>query len=232
MIGAPPAISPAIGAQGSLCNPPQATFQPTIASIRARYSDNCTSNANLSVTLNTAVNTGAGGAGAATNCVWEWRYTFNITDACNNNTVTPVIIYTGGDVTGPVWDALFTPGFLNRNVEYCDVAALNAANALFPTATDNCTSVANIVISVIPGAFAPTPGVPACSHNGTITNTFFATDLCGRVSVAYTQVITITDNNGPIVTPAAIAAQILVVLVVMHNYLAIFRDHSIRLLQL
>ena len=170
-----------------------APASPTVEAIKAKYTDNCTADASLVV--NQTVNTITG-----TDCNWNARYTFTIKDACNNTTMV-TIMHTGKDLTAPTWTTI--AGSLNRTVEYCDIAALNAAQALVPVATDNCGGLVSYFKSA--GVFAQT----GCSHNGIITNTFVARDPCLNTSITNTQVITIVDNNGPTVSPATIAAQTL-----------------------
>jgi hypothetical protein len=84
---------------------------------------------------------------------------------------------------------------LNRTVQYCDNTALANAQALQPSATDNCGSV---TITKSAGVFAQA----GCPTQGFITNTFVATDGCGNTSVVFTQTITVVDNQGPVISGA------------------------------
>jgi hypothetical protein len=107
---------------------------------------------------------------------------------CGGASVTRVVNVR--DVVKPVWSQ--TANFFDRTVE-CNSAAVAAAQALFPSATDNCdVDVSNIV--KISGAFVPNAG---CPQSGTYTNTWTVTDDCGNVSLVYTQVITVTDLTAP-----------------------------------
>ena len=102
------------------------------------------------------------------------------------------------DNVAPTWTTL--AGALNRTVNCTNISGLIAAQALFPVASDNCdASVTNIV--KISGPFV---GGGLCAQEGTYTNTWTVTDDCGNVSAVYTQVITIEDNNSPVLsTPAS-----------------------------
>lgn len=118
--------------------------------------------------------------------------TWTATDLCGNvsNVYTQVITIT--DNTAPLWTT--TAGSLNRTVPCDDAAALDAAQALMPAATDNCDASATVVKTAgpfVPGAI--------CANAGTYTNTFVATDDCGNASVLFTQIITITDAGAPVI---------------------------------
>ncbi|MFK7774874.1 MAG: T9SS type A sorting domain-containing protein [Saprospiraceae bacterium] len=121
----------------------------------------------------------------------SYTNTWTVTDACGNISATYTQVITVEDTTVPTWTT--TAGTLNAVVECSDAAALTAAQALFPVATDNCDSdVTNIVKNA--GAFVASV---TCSQAGTITNTWTVTDDCGNVSAAFTQVITIQDTQAP-----------------------------------
>jgi len=121
--------------------------------------------------------------------------TFIARDDCNNESPVFTQVITITDNTSPTWTTL--PGALNRTVECNDAAALAAAQADRPVATDNCDLSVNVVKTN--GSFIPS----GCANEGTYTNTFTAYDDCGNASSVYTQVITVEDNAGPVITTQA-----------------------------
>ena len=150
--------------------------------------DNDVTNINL-ISNNFAQSCGVGYAGIRTK-IWT------VTDACGNTSAQFVQTITIVDNAAPTWTT--TAGSLNRTVDCGDVAALAAANALIPAATDNCdVTLAPVKVN---GIFA----VGACPNAGFYTNTFTVTDDCGNTSTTFTQVITVTDLSSPILnSPAA-----------------------------
>jgi hypothetical protein len=116
--------------------------------------------------------------------------TWIVSDNCGNTSTVYTQVITVIDNTAPVWDQ--APNFLNRNLACADVAGLNAALALAPTATDNCgTSTIVMESDVI------TPG--SCTGSYTRTRKWSATDNCGNTNaMQYTQIITVTDNVAPV----------------------------------
>jgi hypothetical protein len=122
--------------------------------------------------------------------------TFIATDDCLNKSVVFTQTITIQDLTIPVWTT--TPGSLNASFDCSDLSGIAAAQSLMPAATDNCDLSLNIVKTA--GTFVPNP---TCAGAGTYTNTFIATDDCGNSTAQFVQVITITDNNAPVIdTPA------------------------------
>ena len=122
--------------------------------------------------------------------------TWKLFDASGLSTTCQQIIKVT-DIVAPTWTTAL--GALNRTIECSDATGLVNAKALFPVASDLCDAdVSNIVKTT--GSFVPSSG---CSQNGTYTNTWRVTDECGNTSVAYSQVITITDNTAPIWTTPA-----------------------------
>ena len=84
-----------------------------------------------------------------------------------------------------------TAGSLNRSVECSDAAGLTAAQALAPTATDNCGSV---IYEKTSGTFA----AGSCGVTGSYTNTWVAKDARQNTSTVFTQIITVKDNIAPV----------------------------------
>ena len=137
------------------------------------------------------------GAFVAGTCPEAGSYTnsWTVTDACGNVSASYTQVITIIDTQAPVWTTAVN--FLNRTVQCSDAAGIAAAQALFPSATDNCdTDVTNII--KVAGAFV----AGTCPEAGTYTNTWTVTDACGNVSAAYTQVITIIDTQAPTWTTA------------------------------
>ncbi len=155
-------------------------------------SDACTPKASLTVS-STEVSSGVG------TCSITVTRTYTVKDACNNG-VPIVQVITIVDTTPPVWTTL--AGALNQFVECGDVAELAAANALIPSATDNCGLT--LTLSKISGVLVA--GGAPCTQAGTYSNTFTMTDACGNISAVYTQLITLEDNTPPniIAPPVAV----------------------------
>ncbi len=119
-----------------------------------------------------------------------WTKKWIARDACLNSSIVFTQIITITDLTAPTWTT--TAGSLNTSIECCDTPTLNAAQALFPTATDNC--LGNVSYIKTSGAFVH----GFCGGTGTYTNTWIAYDACHNTSTVFTQLITITDNLPPI----------------------------------
>jgi gliding motility-associated-like protein len=124
----------------------------------------------------------------------SYNLTYSVTDD-NGCIGTDNISVSVSDNTAPTWTT--AAGNLDRTVECSDAAALTAAQALTPVATDNCDVTLTPV--KISGGFA----AGSCPEAGTYTNTWTVTDDCGNVSAIYTQVITVEDNTAPTFTVPA-----------------------------
>ena len=162
----------------------------TVAALEAlaggiTITDACTADASLTVS-HTDVSAGL--------CPIVITRTYTVTDGCLNS-VNIIHTINVDDTQAPTWTTAVN--FLNRTVQCSDAAGIAAAQALFPTASDNCDAdVTNIV--KVAGAFV----AGSCPEAGTYTNTWTVTDACGNVSAAYTQVITIIDTQAPTWTTA------------------------------
>ena len=150
-------------------------------------SDNCDASLGSIVKVSGAFVTGAcSHAGTYTN-------TWTVSDHCGNSSSVFTQVITITDQLAPVW--LTAPGDLNQTLECSDASGLLAAQAFYPVASDNCT--ANVtILNKTSGSFVRSG---ACIQEGTYTNTWTVSDGCGNTSVAYTQVITIEDNAGPVI---------------------------------
>ena len=116
---------------------------------------------------------------------------FTARDDCNNASSVFTQVITITDTQPPTW--VTAAGALDRTVACFDAAGLTTAQTLSPTATDICGAV---TVTKTPGAFV----VGSCPTSGTYTNIWVATDACGNPSGTYTQVISITDTQGPVIT--------------------------------
>ena len=178
-----------ITAAASLNTTIECSDETAIAAAQAQFpvaADNCDSdvtniikNAGLFVASSTCAN-----AGTYTN-------TWTVTDACGNTSEVFTQVITIQDTTSPTWST--AAASLNTTIECSDATAIVAAQALFPSATDNCDNdVTNIV--KIAGQFVASE---ECSNAGSYTNTWTVTDACGNTSEVFTQVITIQDTTSP-----------------------------------
>ncbi|WP_317044751.1 Ig-like domain-containing protein, partial [Flavobacterium sp. NLM] len=136
---------------------------------------------------------------ASEGCTNSGTYTntWTVKDDCGNTSDTFTQIITIQDTTAPAWTT--QAGSLNQTVECSDTSGLDAAQALFPTASDLCNAdVSNI--TKVSGQFIASEG---CANSGTYTNTWTVKDDCGNISDTFTQVITIQDTTAPAWTTQA-----------------------------
>ena len=114
--------------------------------------------------------------------------TWTATDECLNS-ATCIQLISVQDTLGPVW---VTPvGSLDTILECSDVAGLAYAQALFPTANDNCAT--GFFVNKNSGPFVP----GSCPQAGTITNRWFVKDTCNNSGIIFYQTITIVDTTAP-----------------------------------
>jgi hypothetical protein len=109
---------------------------------------------------------------------------WDATDACGNHSATRTQTITTTDTQGP------TIGVAGGNAT---IECTTTPNFTVPTATDACNgATVNLLSSTTTGA--------SCSQ--VITRIWDATDACGNHSATRTQIITITDTQGPTIGAA------------------------------
>src|SRR5258706_48870 len=156
--------------------------------------DNCTSVANLITNLVSDLSvTNAGCANA-----YVRTRTWNFGDGCGHTSVNFVQAITVEDTTAPVVST--AAGSLDRTVECSDGSGLAGALALAPAATDNCTSVANLITNLVSDLSVTNAG---CANAYVRTRTWNFGDGCGHTSVNFVQAITVEDTTAPVVSTAA-----------------------------
>jgi len=133
------------------------------------WSDNCADELNVSAASSTS-------ADACTTIISQ---SWTAADPCGNSTTVSRTI-TIIDSTAPVFT--FAPSNEERDCNATDVVAT-------ATADDNCSDVTITHNDVIVGGL--------CAASYSIERTYTATDVCGNF-VTYTQVINVSDNNGPV----------------------------------
>ena len=116
--------------------------------------------------------------------------TWNFSDGCGNISTNFVQTITVQDTTAPVVDN--TAGDLDATLECSDAAAIAAALALAPTASDNCTAAPtiNLVSDVT------TPDA-TCANAYVRVRTWNFSDGCGNTSTNFVQTITVQDTTAP-----------------------------------
>jgi hypothetical protein len=116
-------------------------------------------------------------------------------DGCDNISGYFTQVITITDNAAPTWTTTSTS--LNRDIPCGNTLALLAAQLIAPVASDNCGGTVRYTKTA--GAFVP--GV--CGNSGTFTNTWIAKDACNNASEVFTQVITLTDIEGPVWSTSA-----------------------------
>jgi gliding motility-associated-like protein len=120
---------------------------------------------------------------------------WSATDACGNVSSRYDQVVKVLDNTAPVWTS--QSGSLDVTLECSDATGLATAQAMRPTASDNCDQT--LFVKKTSGAFVP----GTCPQMGTYTNTFTVADTCGnQVAAPFVQVITIKDTTAPILSEA------------------------------
>jgi HYR domain len=154
---------------------------PTAATIAAQFTDNC---GTVSATL-ASVTTG-------TDCGWTVTHTYTVKDNCGNTVaVSPVIVYSGADLTAPtlIVAGSFPAGQTGINNCLANAptgATIAAVAALY---SDNCGGAITVVKTTV------TTGTD-CAW--TVTYTFSIKDKCGNeVTPKPTQVFSGGDATAP-----------------------------------
>ena len=163
----------------------QQILRNTLLLAEHQASDNCTLQANLTVTSTTGLLVG-------TSCSGTITRTYTISDACSNTT-TVNHVFTVTDNTAP------TVGAPNSvDVECADAipaAKTTISDFLYlsgATASDNCTPQGSLTVTSTTGLLVGT----SCS--GTITRTYTISDACNNTTTV-NHVFTVTDNTAPTV---------------------------------
>jgi len=148
--------------------------------------DNCSTPAEVLITFSDISTQGTTGC---TQYMYMITRTWTATDACGNSS-TCLQIITIEDSTPPV---ITCPADLTIECDE-DTSPTNTGVA---TGTDNCSAVAEILITT---SDVSTQGTSGCSqYDYTITRTWTATDACGNSSTC-SQVVTVEDSQGPVIT--------------------------------
>ncbi len=176
--------------------------QEIVANVRDLYQDNCTSTANLSVTL---VDTNSGSISPNSDCGWEFVYTFRIEDEADNF-VECDVTRSGSDQTPPSL-AGCTLAELNATHE-CNGEAGNKAEAnawdaanidrLETCATDNCGGTVTVTSDYDFDDLSD-----GCGYTGVLTVTYTVKDECQNTTTV-TGVFTIVDTTDPYWTTAPV----------------------------
>ena len=145
--------------------------------------DNCSGS--VVVTVADANN---GGTGCSGNPYVITR-TYTLTD-CAGNVTNLVQTITVQDTTAPIITSAV--GSLDVTLECSDAAAISAALASVPVATDNCTS--SLQIHLITDT---TTISTLCANTYIRTRVWNFTDICSNLSNNFTQIITIQDDTKP-----------------------------------
>jgi parallel beta-helix repeat protein len=149
---------------------------------------------NCDMSLTPVKTAGAFVAGMTCPQAGTYTNTWTVKDDCNNEVLAVYTqVITVIDNTKPTW--VTAANALDATVQCSDAAGLAAAQALAPTATDNC----DVSLTPVKTAGAFVPGM-TCPQAGIYTNTWTVSDDCGNVVLAvYTQTITVIDNTAPTV---------------------------------
>ncbi len=158
--------------------------EPTEEEVAALYSDNCDDNLTV-----TKVRTNYFDEGQE-DCNWQVWFRYTVADACGNEAEPFKVIYQGGDIEAPMVSTQV--GNLDATLECSDSAGLEAALALVPAATDNCTETPTLnVVSDV------TTDDAECADAYVRVRTWNFSDSCGNTSANFVQTITVQDTTAP-----------------------------------
>jgi HYR domain len=154
---------------------------PTPATIAAQFTDNC---GTVTATLAT-VTTG-------TDCGWTVTHTYTVKDNCGNTVaVSPVIVYSGADLTAPtlIVAGSFPAGQTGINNCLANAPAGATIAAIAALYSDNCGGLITVVKTTV------TTGTDC---GWTVTYTYSIKDKCGNeVTPKPTQVFSGADLTAP-----------------------------------
>jgi hypothetical protein len=119
--------------------------------------------------------------------------TWSLFDDCGNETTQEQIIWVLDTIPPVVQTA---PGTLDRTLSCTETVQLEQALLLYPTATDNCSDIANITMTLV--SDITTSSVEGCPNNYTRVRTWIFTDDCDNESLPYTQTIEVVDLEPPV----------------------------------
>ena len=157
---------------------------PAITGLPTDLADNCTPVADLIVNYSDEINPGACDGEVLVNRTWT------VTDNCGNST-SQVQLITVADNNEPPTFTVPADTTISKDIN-CAYDASPAVTG-FPTdLADNCTSVANLVVSY---SDVVDPGT--CGGEEIINRTWTVTDDCGNTASA-TQIITVVDTSAPV----------------------------------
>jgi gliding motility-associated-like protein len=119
--------------------------------------------------------------------------TWSLVDDCGNAAADQLQVIAVEDNTSP--EVITLTGSLDVILECSDPAGLEAALALIPSATDNCST--ELTLNLIGDV---TTNSELCDNEYTRVRTWNFTDDCGNISSNFVQTITVVDNTNPVWT--------------------------------
>lgn len=150
------------------CNPTNTQINTAFGTASA--TDNCNSGANITITSSDS-------SASTTGCSNSKTRTWTATDLCGNKATTSKTVTWTIDTTGPIITATGTPS--NGVIVGCNPSNATITAALgSATATDDCSSGANITLTAADSA------VTTSGCTSSQTRTWTATDACGNVSTS------------------------------------------------
>ncbi len=154
------------------------------------FTDNCT--AVVDITMTSDVTTVDPDCANAYVQVRKWT----ASDGCTNTSLEYVQTITVTDTNAPVVDQ--AAASLDATLECSNTTGIDAALALVPTATDNCTAEPTLVlVSDVTTADA------TCANAYVRVRTWNFTDGCDNTSADFVQTITVQDTEAPMADQSA-----------------------------